>query len=370
MQDVTLYLHIGAGKTGTSSIQNFLAGNSKRLYDSCSCLYPNMAGKNFLAGGFINHQKFFTTTDVKTQAERILEAVTYCRKNHKEKLVLSAELLFESVDGPPLAEKLAAIPGLNLKIIVYLRRQDHWLESAWKQWGYKSDKYRNIADYIQKRDCNWLRRLQLWERGGGRESIIVGCYEKEQLPDGLIPDFLRLVGINYRSQSWAEQKDLLMGFDRDVMEILFLNKNYCHGEADVRLQTFFENYLDASYQKESFKAYSFLSPQERISILERNEGSNRIIARDYLGRQDSRLYYEPWPDPTEWWSPYDGLTLEKALPLIAQVLFAMDARFTEDTDRNGERRGAVLHENNPVSGTGGIRSLIRSIKARYRDRFL
>jgi hypothetical protein len=370
MQNITLYLHIGAGKTGTSSIQNFLAVNSRELWESCSCLYPNMWAKKFLAGGFINHQKFFTTTDVTTQTEKIKEAVRYCRKNNKEKLVLSAELLFESINGPALAEKLSAIPGLDLKIIVYLRRQDHWLESAWKQWGYKSDKYRNIADYIQKRDCNWLRRLQLWEQGAGRAGIIVGCYEKEQLPYGLIPDFLRHIGIDYTSHPWVEQKDLLMGFDRDVMEILFLNKKYCHGEPDVRLQTFFENYLDESFQKESFKAYSFLSPKERISVLERNEKSNQIIAREYLGREDSRLYYEPWPDPSERWSPYEGLTVEKVVPLFAQILCTMDDRFTEDNNRHVRKKVSDGDNKNSKTVKGRIHSLVQWIKEKNYRGFL
>jgi hypothetical protein len=324
MQNITLYLHIGAGKTGTSSIQNFLAVNSPELWNSCSCLYPNMGGEKFLAGGFINHQKFFTTTDVTTQIKKIQEAVKYCQKNNKEKLVFSAEALFESKDGPSLAEKLVRIPGINLKIIVYLRRQDHWLESAWKQWGYKSEKFRDIADYIQKRDCNWHTKLQLWEHGAGKASIIVRCYEMEQLPQGLIPDFLRLIGINYNSHSWVEQKDLFKGFNRDVMEILFLNKKYCHGEADVRLQMFFENYLDEYYQKESFKPYSFLSPKERISILERYEKSNQIIAREYLGRVDGRLFYAPLPDPDEPWTPYGGLTIEKIVPVFAQMMFNIE----------------------------------------------
>jgi len=365
MQDVTLYLHIGAGKTGTSSIQNFLAGNSKRLYDSCSCLYPNMAGKNFLAGGFINHQKFFTTTDERTRTEKIQEAVNYCQKHKKEKLVLSAEALFESIDGPAFAGKLARIPGLHLKIIVYLRRQDHWLESAWKQWGYKSDKYRDIADYIQKRDCNWLKRLQLWEQAAGRAGIIVGCYEKQQLPQGLIPDFLRLMGIDYTAHSWIEQRDLLMGFNRDIMEILFLNKKYCYGEPDVRLQTFFENYLDESYQKESFEAYSFLSPNERISILERNERSNQIIAREYLGREDSRLFYEPWPDPDEPWSPYRGLALETVIPVFSQILFTMDDRFMEDTLLYPKKKALETDHNNPGTAKGRIYSLIKTIQEKY-----
>jgi len=323
-QEVTLYIHIGMGKTGTSSIQNFLAGNHKVLWNLCSCLYPNMVMSDFLNGSFINHQKLFLADDIKSRKEKILTAVDFCRKHSRNKIIFSAEALFEDNDGPALAKELSEIPGVNLKIIVYIRRQDQWLESAWKEWGYKSNKYRDISHYIQQRDCNWLKALRRWEGAVGRARIIVRCYEKAQMPDGLIPDFFQTVGIDYNANKWRPQKDLFKGFKGDVMEVIFLNKRFCTGDSDTRLQGFFERNLDESFQKESFKSYSFLSPTEKISVLTRYESANQTIAREFLGRDDGVLFYEPWPEPNEPWEPYGGLTVEKVIPIFTQALCNMD----------------------------------------------
>jgi hypothetical protein len=368
MQDITLYLHIGTGKTGTSSIQNFLAGNTRILWDSCSCLYPNMNRNNLLNENFINHQKLFLTTDLKTRKERIQKAIVFCRKHARKKLVFSAEALFENKDGPALAKELLEMPGVDLKIIVYLRRQDQWLESAWKEWGYKSRKYTDISNYIRQRDCDWLRTLKRWEDAVGREPIIVRCYEKEQLPSGLIQDFSFVIGIDYGSFEWIPKKDLFKGFQRDVMEVLFLNKEFCTGGTDIRLQTFFERNLDESFRKESFKSYSFLSPAERIFILKKYEAANRIIAREYLGREDGVLFYEPWPSEDEPWNSYKGLTVERIVPIFTQILFHMDNRnnkknrHTRDEPADGKPRDHLSKKH------GGIRGILAMIKEKCRLR--
>lgn len=320
---ITLYLHIGTSKTGTSSIQNFMAGNLRILWRSCSCLYPNMKGRHFLNGNFINHMSLFNSCDEKTILLKIRQAVSFSKKNGKKKIVLSAESLFESGEGLELAKKILSIPDVSLKVIVYLRRQDTWLESAWKQWGYKISDNRDIYDYIQKRDCNWYTRLKIWENAVGKERLIVRCYEKEQLPEGLIADFLSLIGIDYHSHAWIEQADLFKGFQRDVMEIIFLNKDFCDGVSDNRLQNFFERNLEETFQKESFKSYSFLSPTDRIQILKRYEDSNRSIAIEFLKREDGMLFTEPWPSETDPWEPYRGLTIESVVPVFMYMLYSM-----------------------------------------------
>src|SRR5512136_949521 len=89
-QNITLYLHIGTAKTGTSSIQNFLAGNNKILWNSCSCLYPNVKENQILKGNFINHMYLFNSCDKKVILSKIRRAIAFCKKNAKERVVFSA----------------------------------------------------------------------------------------------------------------------------------------------------------------------------------------------------------------------------------------------------------------------------------------
>ena len=347
-EKVTVYLHIGAGKTGTSSIQYFLAGNNRILWDSCSCLYPNMGKSNFLNSRFINHIKFFKNHDKKYQIEKIQEAIKFCKKHSKKKMILSDESFLENNKGPALVKELFNIPDIDLKIILYLRRQDSWLESAWKQWGYKSQDYQDISEYIYKRDCNWYTRLHLWDQVIGKEKLIVRCYEKQQLPDGLIPDFLDSTGIDYHSHSWIDRKDLFKGFNRDVMEILFLNKDFCTGIADNRLQGFFEKSLDESFQKDSFKSYSFLSPAEKIFILKKYEETNQEIAREFLNRKDGILFYEEWPSEDEAWEAYQNIPLESLVSTFTRILYNLELNTNSSNDYYDDEDGLLCRINNTI----------------------
>ncbi len=359
-ETISLYLHIGMGKTGTSSIQNFMAGNTRILWKSCSCLYPNMNKKYLLSTGFINHLFLFNNPDKNLKVAEVRRAVEFCKKSSTKKLVFSAEALFESRDGPALVKELSEIPGIDLKVIVYLRRQDSWLESAWKQWGYKTKDFVDISDYIQRRDCNWYKKIQVWEQAIGKERIIVRCYEKEQLPNGLIPDFLNVLGIDYHSQNWIDRKDMFIGFQRDVMEILFLNKDFCFGNSDNRLQNFFDRNLDPSFKKESFKSYSFLSPAERIFILKKYEATNKCIAREYLNRPDGVLFYEACPSQDEQWEPYQGLTVEKIVPIFTQVLYNMDRKYNKASGNIKGKSGGKAAGRRPT-GSSLILSHIRDV---------
>ena len=70
-----------------------------------------------------------------------------------------------------------------------------------------------------------------------------------------------------------------------------------------------------------------LSPQQRREIIAKYEESNTKVAREYLGREDGRLFYAPLPDPDEPWEPYEGLTVEKVVPILTQMVFNLDNKF-------------------------------------------
>ena len=54
--------------------------------------------------------------------------------------------------------------------------------------------------------------------------------------------------------------------------------------------------------------------------LKKVETDYSIIASEFLGRKDGRLFYDPLPDPNELWQPYPGLRPEKA-EVISQFLY-------------------------------------------------
>lgn len=329
-----VYIHIGAGKTGSSAIQSFLNYNREKLVKEYSILYPNLNSSHFDRGiGQISHCPIFSNHSPSEMSDLINNVIDFSNKKNIKNIVLSCECLLHV---PKNAEFLYKGVENNEKdncvIIAYMRRQDHWLESAWKQWGVKSDKYENIEAYIKGKTITWLDDLNKWAEVFGKENIIVHPYEKEQLPsNGLISDFLQIIGVNYNEHRWImppkNNLNVNFGFNPDIIEIFRLNRGFYKNIHDHRLLNFFSEYLGDEFKKLPFEKYSLLSPNQRLEILQRYEPMNKLIASEYMQRIDGRLFLEPWPNPNEPWEPYNGLTIEKIVPIYSQIMFNMNNKY-------------------------------------------
>lgn len=329
---ITVYLHTGTGKTGTSAIQAFLNYNRENLFRDFSCLYPDFTGYALQKGhNCHNHCRSVLKTDEKTILTHIGKAVTFCKNENISKIIISCEGLFGRPDlCTRMSDKFQDDGDVSFRIIVFFRRQDHFFESSWKQWGSKDTRFLTIDEYIKNHTVRWLENLRKFESAFKKDSIIVHPYEKEQMPDGLISEFLKIAGIPYSGYSWIEPPEsninINLGFNRDIIEILSLNKSYYKSIHDNTLLDFFYETLPEKYQKKPYERYTFLSPAQRIAILEKYEQMNQTIAREYLSRDDGRLFYEPWPEHDDSWEHYKGLTVEKIVPVYTQMLFNLEQK--------------------------------------------
>lgn len=220
---------------------------------------------------------------------------------------------------------------VNVKIICYVRRQDHHLESAWKQLGHRlcsaSEMVHHKSGWGRWRWTNWYERIAPWTDYFGKENIIIRPYEKEQLPKGIFSDFLDILNIDWKGEIKLEREaDMNSGFSRDVMEVLSLNKDFYKIYPDQRLYNMFSQLLKSEYGKEPFESYNLLSPSQRIELLKEYEPSNQKLAREYLNREDGRLFYEPWPKEDDPWVPYEGLSIEKLVPIMTKMIYELYSR--------------------------------------------
>lgn len=327
---ITIYLHTGTGKTGTSAIQAFLNYNRENLIRDFSCLYPNFSGYSIQKGNNChNHCRSILKTDENIILANIGKAVAFSKKNNISKIIISCEGLFGRPDlCRRMSEKFPDGEDVSFRIIVFFRRQDHFFESSWKQWGSKDTRFLTIDEYIDNHTIRWLENLRKFESAFEKKTIIVHPYEKEQMPDGLISEFLKIAGIPFKGYNWIEPPEsninINLGFNRDIIEILSLNKSFYKSIHDNTLLDFFYETLPEKYQKKPYERYNFLSPSQRITILEKYEPMNQIIAREYLGREDNTLFYEPWPEPNDPWQDYEGLSVEKIIPVYTQMLFNLE----------------------------------------------
>jgi hypothetical protein len=142
----TLYLHIGTPKTATSSIQKYLDINRAAL-EQRGCCFPSSLHRY----PYINPRRnahFMTITLQREDGSRDREQELRILREGMEQVnglfqqfdnvILSDESLWRALahsrsDVMPFLKKEAQNRGYQIKIIVYLRRQDDLIVSLWNQ---------------------------------------------------------------------------------------------------------------------------------------------------------------------------------------------------------------------------------------------
>ncbi len=193
-----LFLHIGHPKTGTTSIQNFLLANRTALRKD-GILYPDAgriraprsspihAAHYGLSTAYYRHRGLPDGSERRYQRLRRELAASACRT-----AVISCEdLIWEKP-----ARFVRFLDRFDLTVIYYIRRQDEAVESAYAQ-RIQSDLHRECLPL----EALWpglVRRyhrlLAPYAETFGRDSIRLRPFEPARFPNGLLADFIALIG--------------------------------------------------------------------------------------------------------------------------------------------------------------------------------
>ena len=92
------------------------------------------------------------------------------------------------------------------------------------------------------------------------------------------------------------------------------------------MNNFFYTFADDEFFERPFFSRFELPAKRRIEILELCEEFNAKVAREFLGRNDGILFREPWPAPDGPWPSNEGLTTEKLVPILMQILLHQHRR--------------------------------------------
>lgn len=323
-----IYFHIGQAKTGSSAIQSFLNYNRALLAKQYHILYPSFFTNNLAENSILhNHANFFHKlheSDAQDKYADFADCLQYSVQHGINRIVFSAEM-FEFEWLPILIKEVSAVYKFDYTIILYLRRQDYYLETAWKQWGHKIQGINTIQEYSKRVHLDWYRTIQLWLKHIPPEKFIIRPYEKSVIGENIVMDFMRLLGVDSLIE-FTDPPDNNMnknnGLNHDVIELLRICKSI---EGDIHnnaFLTFVYNSLSDRYKKPSMTNYNILSPTERLKIIEQYTTLNNKIASIFWG-ENAVLFKEPLPEPNEPWEPCSGLTLENAVPIIMEILFKM-----------------------------------------------
>ncbi|HZZ80281.1 MAG TPA: hypothetical protein VFE62_17345, partial [Gemmataceae bacterium] len=208
-----LYLHIGTEKTGTSSVQNFLAANRARLAHM-GILYPETPGAKNHTGLAAAAQDVTDTgplrktlglqnrNDVEAYRAKLIEGLKEEYRGGAFKTVImsnehcSSRLLRD--EEVQWLKDILAPHFEKIRIVVYLRRQDDYLLSIYST-AVKSGSVRPLEVPPLRSAAaryDYWPFLSRWARVFGRDAIVCRKFERATLKNGdVIDDLLSVIGV-------------------------------------------------------------------------------------------------------------------------------------------------------------------------------
>lgn len=341
-------LHIGTPKTGTSIIQSHLAQNRTILRDK-GFLYPiTISSNKRLYRTFESHHLLtYSWADWEPfklySPDWFFKIANSTAEHHNlETLLLSAEnvywLPYQLSGAPKLSEhdywdrKRRYLETIHdhlsryaTKVVVYLRRQDRWIESWYNQqvkngFNFDRDMDRFIDHFSYLID--YEKQLELLSEVFGKDNLSVHVYEKEQLPNGLFAHFCEVTGIGASEDFPLDQPARYNAqLTHDALEFMEVcNKLTLEQDQKYRLRLLIRRATNQFESQIVFQAQSLLSPGQRDGLLERYSAMNERIAKSYLGRRDGRLFIEQESQKGDKRPIYTGLSTSALTQLIMQIL--------------------------------------------------
>lgn len=309
----TLYVHIGTMKTGTTAIQSFCWGNRDVLNKYRYC-YPDFHDLASTAtrkrNGCFLVEEYETVEKEKevfrTGMDRVIEMFS-----QYDNVILSNEGIWGATlqRRAGLWEELKSEgekAGFQVKIIVYLRRQDEYLSSCWNQMVKMGtvEGVRKWDEYLNKipkgRQLDYDKKLDGIAAVLGKENIIVRCYDWKKFYGGSIyADFLHIIGLSLTDEYVIEREIVNTKLAGNMHEIKRIINTMPMVDKDSNFY-FRDILLECSNDSQVEQNYSMFSKEEAEEFIKKYEDGNRRVAVEYMGIEDGSLFSQTVKDAPKW----------------------------------------------------------------------
>jgi hypothetical protein len=340
-----LYLHIGSGKTGTTSIQNFCWAN-RALLAEAGVIYPDMG---VVSGA--HHRLSPHIPPFLAQSWSFIEPAEWAPKLAKQAksaqmpMVLSSELMSSAAEAVVQRSAKILQRHFRVRIIFYARRIDDHVMASYNQNVKAGPQRLPIDDAVQKifDRLRLDRILTPWIAAFGASQVDVRPYDRSQFPQGdILRDFCRAVGVAWSDRFQTSGENSNARLSREALEYKRILNNVIldtevSGEFTAPLLDFSAN-SDAGSTK-IFQESDLLPGAVRRVLIAGQAAFYQQIARDCLGRSDGVLFSAPLPEDRLDWVPpvlsngqIAGITQAIATPALQRILQAQIAEARQSDD--------------------------------------
>ena len=333
----TLYIHIGTPKTGTTSIQNFCGLNREKLKEQ-GVLYPIMnyhyerksVNRNgYFLHGVIKENGTRNKEKEKQVFDSELQYIVDCFKEN-DTILLSDESIWWATSTRRKGlwkdlKKHSEQHNYQIKVIVYLRRQDQFMMSRYNQ-RLKTDfvaSTQNFDEYFADMNgrfkcvMDYRDRIDNIAKSISKENVIVKRFDRNYFYNGdLNQDFLNILGVKVDDSFQQLKETANTGISvqsGEIKRVLNRLKPITMAENNKLLEILneCENVLPESNT-------SLMSTDEVKNFMEQFVDSNESIAVDYIGDGKPMFDYDYKQKPV--WSYEDKNYHEEVILFFAKAV--------------------------------------------------
>jgi len=305
-----LIVHIGIGKTGTSSLQHFLWIN-KDVLKKYGILYPNVGvqdgAHHLMAKTFLEN--------INNKNKLFVDLVNEIKRNHYNTILISSEgfsylsskhirLFWETFS--PIVEEFC--------VITYIRRQDVWYESMYKQYIKDSNiRYRNAFYFFNSsldHISNFYKLIKRWIDYHKPVKYIVKIYEPRKFyKENVIHDFLNILNLNISFYDFKLHPDRVQINPSlthiSALILRLLNDKY---DFNIDIHNKLVEFLFDIDKKHRHPLKTFFTLDERLQFLEKYRESNEKLFREFFGSENKFVLSE---EEIEFYKQQDEILKDK-----------------------------------------------------------
>lgn len=320
-----LYLHIGTHKTGSTSIQHWLNDNrgileARDYYYPIEGAYflPGEASASLLAHAILERRPGYIGNMIIDRNACVSDIRRDIRNTSCTNVIVSSEHFSHATKIEKVKKIFDLFSDLfeTMTVIVYLRRQDHRIESGWSQLvktgGITASFDEFLSNDLSAPKRNYLDLIASWAEVFGKDNLIIKPFEKDQFfNNNLLHDFLETLGLKTELANYSVKNE---SPPIELVETLRLFGHSIHTRAER--SALFRILISIPVKLDNTK-YTLLTPEKRKAILDQYKESNQFVAEKYLGRSDGKLFYD---SETSKLPVYPGMSLERFSIISREII--------------------------------------------------